>query len=102
MGEIEARLATGGRLLRSTAEAVDRGGPDVPAATERGIVKRAVTEDAIRAVERAIAMTGNAGLARRNPLERHLRDALCGRVHTPQDDTVLLAAGRAALERGAE
>ena len=52
---------------------------------------------AIRAVERAVAMTGNAGLARRNPLERHLRDALCGRVHTPQDDTVLLAAGRAAL-----
>ena len=100
MGGIEALLATGARLLRSTAEAVDRGGPDAPGAAECGIVKREVTEGAIRAVERAVAMTGNAGLSRRNPLERHLRDALCGRVHTPQEDTVLLAAGRAALETG--
>ena len=100
MGEIEALLATGARLLRSTAEAVDGGGPEAPGAVACGIVKREVTGNAIRAVERAVAMTGNAGLARRNPLERHLRDVLCGRVHTPQDDTVLLAAGRAALETG--
>jgi len=38
-----------------------------------------------------------AGLTRANPLQRHLRDAQCGPVHTPQDDTVLPAAGRAVL-----
>mgnify|MGYP000184412058 CR=1 FL=1 len=32
-----------------------------------------------------------------NYLERHLRDVLCGRVHTPQDDSIKLTAGRLAL-----
>ena len=50
-------------------------------------------------VVRAVALIGNAGLSRRNPLERHLRDVLCGRIHTPQDDVVLTSAGRALLER---
>ena len=54
---------------------------------------------AIESVQAALALTGNPGLTRRQPLERHLRDVLCSRVHTPQDDAVLLAAGRAALER---
>jgi hypothetical protein len=30
-------------------------------------------------------------------LERHYRDTLFGRVHSPQDDTILTAAGKAAL-----
>jgi hypothetical protein len=34
---------------------------------------------------------------RRYPLERHHRDILCSRIHTPQDDTILLNAGKAAL-----
>jgi len=57
------------------------------------------TTAAIDAVQRGVALIGNAGLSRRNPLERHLRDVLCGRIHTPQDDVVLTAAGRAQLER---
>jgi alkylation response protein AidB-like acyl-CoA dehydrogenase len=36
-------------------------------------------------------------LTRDHPLERHLRDVLCARIHTPQDDSVLLATGRTAL-----
>jgi len=48
-------------------------------------------------VEQAVALIGNNGLTRDNPLQRHLRDVLCGRVHTPQDDSVLPAAGRRAL-----
>jgi hypothetical protein len=28
---------------------------------------------------------------------RHLRDILCARVHTPQDDSTLTATGRTAL-----
>ena len=44
-----------------------------------------------------MALIGNPGLTRRHPLERHLRDVLCARVHTPQDDSTLSATGRAAL-----
>jgi hypothetical protein len=29
--------------------------------------------------------------------ERHYRDVLCSRVHTPQDDSVVAAAGQSAL-----
>jgi alkylation response protein AidB-like acyl-CoA dehydrogenase len=56
-----------------------------------------VTENAIQVVQRAVELTGNPGLSRGNPLERHLRDVLCARIHTPQADTIRLAAGRAAL-----
>jgi len=48
-------------------------------------------------VEQALSLTGNHGLSHANPLERHWRDVLCARVHTPQADAVYLAAGRAAL-----
>lgn len=33
-----------------------------------------------------------------HPLQRHWRDASCARINFPQEDVVLLAAGRAALE----
>jgi alkylation response protein AidB-like acyl-CoA dehydrogenase len=65
--------------------------------SEAGLVKHLVTENAIAAVEKAIAATGNPGLSRHNPLQRHYRDVLCGRVHTPQSDMVLMGAGKAAF-----
>ena len=46
---------------------------------------------------RAMELTGNPGISRHNPLERHYRDVLCSRIHSPQTDTILIAAGRAAL-----
>jgi alkylation response protein AidB-like acyl-CoA dehydrogenase len=52
-------------------------------------------------MEQAVALVGNNGLTRRNPLERHYRDVLCARVHTPQDDSVTVAAGRAVLQAAA-
>jgi alkylation response protein AidB-like acyl-CoA dehydrogenase len=64
---------------------------------EAGLVKHLVTENAITVVEQALKLTGNPGLTRNNPLERHHRDVLCGRVHTPQADVVLTGAGRAAF-----
>ena len=64
---------------------------------ESGIIKQVATENAIAAVEAALKLAGNHGISRLNPLERHLRDVLCGRIHSPQEDTVLVAAGRAAL-----
>ncbi len=39
----------------------------------------------------ALELTGNHGLSRQNPLERHYRNVLCGRVHTPQSDSAWLA-----------
>ena len=55
-------------------------------------------ENAIEAVQAAMQLAGNHGLSRANPLERHLRDVLCARVHTPQPDAAFVAAGRAILE----
>ena len=61
------------------------------------IAKLIATRAAIGAVEQAVALVGNTALTRKNPLERHYRDVLCARVHTPQDDSILTAAGRSAL-----
>jgi len=52
----------------------------------------------VRAVEIALQLSGNHGLARQNPLERHHRDVLCSRIHTPQNDAILVAAGARALQ----
>ena len=48
-------------------------------------------------MEIGLELTGNPGLSRANPLERHYRDVLCSRIHSPQADTILVAAGRVAL-----
>lgn len=95
-GEIEALLVTNEALLGELARAVDGGQP--PSTVRGGLAKMTVSANAIRVVELALQVTGNHGLARRNPLERHHRDVLCSRIHTPQDDAALVAAGRHALE----
>ncbi|MGA5702880.1 acyl-CoA dehydrogenase family protein [Peterkaempfera bronchialis] len=99
VGEIEARLIGAEEVLTSLARRVDEG--DSEAVRRSGPAKLLATRAAISAVEQALALTGNPGLSRGNPLERHHRDVLCGRVHFPQDDVILTAAGRAALERAA-
>ena len=60
-------------------------------AIESNIVKLTVTNNAVAVVEDALSLAGNHGLSRTNPLQRHYRDALCGRVHTPQDDTTRIS-----------
>jgi alkylation response protein AidB-like acyl-CoA dehydrogenase len=95
LGGIEARLAVNARLIDSFASDFDDGLQ--LGAIESNIVKLTVTNNAVAAVEDALSLTSNHGLSRKNPLERHYRDVLCGRVHTPQDDTTKIAAGRAAL-----
>ena len=98
VGEIEALLRAGERLLRSLEADLDVGGDAAArAGAESGLVKVAVTRGVIQAVEQAVALVGNPGLTRHHPLQRHLRDVLCSRIHTPQDDSVLLAAGERAL-----
>ncbi len=95
VGEIEELIAVNRRLIASAARDIDESAPF--AAAEAGLIKVVTTENAIAAVEKALKLTGNHGISRNNPLERHHRDVLCGRIHTPQEDTVRIGAGRLAL-----
>ncbi|MGD0678101.1 MAG: acyl-CoA dehydrogenase family protein [Polyangiaceae bacterium] len=94
-GEIEALLYTNRVLIESAAGRAEAGAPST--GVEANLVKHTVTANAIRAVELGLELTGNPGLSRHHPLERHYRDVLCGRIHSPQSDTILVAAGRAAF-----
>jgi alkylation response protein AidB-like acyl-CoA dehydrogenase len=95
VGGIEAHLAVNARLIESFARDFDNGVQ--LSVSEANIIKLAVTNNAVAAVEQALSLTSNHGLTRANPLERHYRDVLCGRVHTPQDDATRVSAGRLAL-----
>lgn len=95
VGEIESLLRTNRVLLDHAAGTIDSG--HAPPAAESGLLKYTVTGNAVRVVELALQLSGNHGLARQNPLERHYRDVLCSRIHTPQNDAILVAAGKRAL-----
>jgi alkylation response protein AidB-like acyl-CoA dehydrogenase len=95
VGEIETALTGADDLVDALARRVDAG--DETVAGHPAMAKLIATRAAIGAVEQAVALVGNNALTRKNPLERHYRDVLCARVHTPQDDTILSTAGRAAL-----
>jgi alkylation response protein AidB-like acyl-CoA dehydrogenase len=95
LGAIEARLAVNARLIASFAGDFDDG--VALSVSEANVVKLTVTNNAVAVVEDALSLTSNHGLSRANPLERHYRDVLCGRVHTPQDDSIRVSLGRAAL-----
>lgn len=97
VGEIESLLRTSRVLLAHATTEVDAG--RAPSAMESGLLKYTVTTQSIRAVELALQLSGNHGLTRQNPLERHYRDVLCSRIHTPQNDAILVAAGKGALGR---
>ncbi|PWB84065.1 MAG: acyl-CoA dehydrogenase [Methylocystaceae bacterium] len=90
VGEIDTLLFAN-RLLLDAAIA----GQVSP--NEAGSLKYLVSGNAIAAVQKAVEWAGNPGLIRANPLQRHLRDVLCSRIHTPQNDSILLAAGKAAF-----
>jgi alkylation response protein AidB-like acyl-CoA dehydrogenase len=95
VGEIEALLYASDRLIYGLAAEIDQG--HVHASSKASLVKLNATNNAIRAVDIALGLVGNPGLSRNNPLERHHRDVLCSRIHTPQDDMIVLATGKAAL-----
>ncbi|HTE85205.1 MAG TPA: acyl-CoA dehydrogenase family protein, partial [Dehalococcoidia bacterium] len=95
MGEIQALLYASERLIYTCAADIDSGSGD--SGRQAPIVKYHTTTNGIRAVDIMLSLTGNPGLMRRHPLERYHRDILCSRIHTPQDDTILLNAGKAAL-----
>ena len=92
VGAADALLLANRALLASAAHGEI-------SASESSLIKYAVTENAIKLTQDLVALSGNPGLSRHNPLQRHLRDVLCGRVHTPQADAALGAAGRAAFAK---
>ena len=100
VGEIELLLLASRSQLDAATAAADAGRPWSVA--DSGLLKVAVTRNAIAVVELALRQSGNHGLDRANPLQRYHRDVLCGRVHTPQEDSALVAAGRAALRPPAQ
>ena len=90
VGQIETLLFTSQTMLDG-AQAGLISAEDAPK------LKQVVTNNAIRSVELMVKHIGNHALTRANPLERHLRNVLCGRIHTPQDDAVFTGAGKKAL-----
>lgn len=90
VGQIDSLLLSNHALLDAAADG------RLPAGSGPAL-KHLVTRQAIQAVSLAIEAGGNPALDRRNALQRHYRNVLCARIHTPQDDTVLTNMGRAAL-----
>jgi alkylation response protein AidB-like acyl-CoA dehydrogenase len=95
LGEIETLLMVNRSLIDGCAAAAEVA--PTPDAISAQMVKHVVTTNAVKALELALSISGNHGLDKDNPLERHYRDALCGRVHAPQSDTILVNAGRVSL-----
>ena len=93
-GEIEAQIAQAEALLFGTLLRLEAG-HDVTA--QLSVVKVQIARSVVAAVNAAVAALGNPALTRTSPLERHLRDVLCVRIHPPQEDAALLAAGRRIL-----
>ncbi|MCC5636940.1 acyl-CoA/acyl-ACP dehydrogenase [Nostoc sp. CHAB 5844] len=97
VGEIEALLYANNRLIYSLAADIDKGEHDPKVNLQAQTVKYLATSNAIKAVEIGLQLIGNPGLTKRNPLERHYRDVLCSRIHTPQNDVICSSLGKAAL-----
>jgi alkylation response protein AidB-like acyl-CoA dehydrogenase len=96
-GEIEAQLWQAEEVLYSLARRADEG--DSAAFARAPFAKLLATRNAVTAVQTAVAALGNPALTHHNPIERHLRDVLCCRIHPPQDDMALIILGKQALAR---
>ncbi|MET0494693.1 MAG: acyl-CoA dehydrogenase family protein [Actinoplanes sp.] len=94
-GEIDLQIVQAETLLHGALLRIEAG--DTSILPELSAVKVAIARSVIAATQTAVAVLGNPGLSRRQPLERHLRDALCIRVHPPQEDAVLIVSGRRVL-----
>lgn len=101
VGEMTAQLQVNAALLHLAADQFSR---DADTRTlpptvllQAPLVKYTVTQNAIALVNRAVELGANPALTRANPLQRHLRDVLCARVHHPQNDLILESCGTQAL-----
>ena len=93
VGAMEVLLETNDRLLGSLAADASAS----RASTTAPLVRLVVIENAIRAVDIALEITGNHGLVIGGALERHHRDVICGRTHPPGAALVRQAAAARIL-----
>ncbi|MBD2441554.1 acyl-CoA dehydrogenase family protein [Nostoc sp. FACHB-110] len=98
VGEIEALLYANRKLIYGLAQEVDAGEDEPNVGLQAQAIKYLSTTNSIRAVEIGLELIGNPGLTRKHPLERHYRDVLCSRIHTPQNDVICKSLGKAALK----
>ena len=96
-GEIDVQLWQAEEVIYSVARRADEG--DKTAFARAPFVKLLATRNAVTAVQTAVTALGNPALTHHNPIERHLRDVLCCRIHPPQDDMALIILGKQALAR---
>lgn len=94
VGRIEMLLTANDWLLRTHADAIDAG---TASAELSAMVKHTVVDNAIAAVDIALELAGNHGIARHNPLERHHRNVQCARIHAPSNSLLRTMAARRAL-----
>ncbi|BEP16213.1 acyl-CoA dehydrogenase family protein [Acidothermaceae bacterium B102] len=94
-GEIDLQIATAETLLHGSLLRLEQG--DASILPQLSVIKVAIGRAVVAATQAAVAALGNPGLTRHHSLERRLRDALCVRVHPPQEDAALVAAGRRVL-----
>jgi alkylation response protein AidB-like acyl-CoA dehydrogenase len=95
VGDIDSKLLVNHSLLERVTLAADQGAP-LPV-EQILLTKHVLTTNVIDTTHKALELTGNPGLSRNHPLERHYRNALCSRIHTPQSDAILVGAGKAAF-----
>ncbi|UDY23034.1 acyl-CoA dehydrogenase family protein [Nocardioides sp. Kera G14] len=94
-GEIDLQIATAETLAFGSLRRLEAG--DQSLLPQLSVIKVALARAVINATQTAVSALGNPGLTRSNALERHLRDALCVRVHPPQEDFALIQDGRRVL-----
>lgn len=100
LGEIELLLGSAKTLLYGLVERWDRH-EDIRHRLDKevAITKVTVTQNAVRAVELAVAIVGGHALSRGLPLERYFRDVQCGPHNPPQADAVLAQLAKDATTR---
>ncbi|KPH04967.1 acyl-CoA dehydrogenase [Rhizobium leguminosarum bv. trifolii] len=96
LGEIEVRLATSARLLRSLGEDVDAG---KTVGMDGMNVRHVVIDNSVAVTSLALDLAGNPGLNRDFQLERQHRDAMTARSHAPQNHMIRTIAAKNALAR---
>lgn len=94
-GEIDAQIAQAETLLYGALLRAEAGHTEH--LDQLSLIKVQIARSVIAAVTTAVSALGNGALTRHQRFERHLRDVLNVRVHPPQEDSALLAAGRRLL-----
>lgn len=99
IGRIQLLIETATALNDGLVARFDNAGPNSVGAHDVGVVKLFVRDAVVDASDRAVQLAGGGGLVLENTLERHYRDALCGRVHGPADDIVIRGLAETVLRQ---